>query len=86
MVDDFKPQQPNSDQDSLTDKPDDFQTAYDNKPETYVTPNGEPTTLETVQQQETTLKMPKKKSSAGKWLLGGLVVIDRKSTRLNSSH
>lgn len=73
MVDDFRPQQP-KEQGQPDNKPDDFQAAYDDKPETYVTPTGEPTTLETAQ-QETPLAMPKKKRGAGKWLLGGLVVL-----------
>lgn len=73
MVDDFRPQQP-KEQGQPDSKPDDFQAAYDDKPETYVTPTGEPTTLETAQ-QETPLAMPKKKRGAGKWLLGGLVVL-----------
>lgn len=69
-MDDFKPQQPNE----PTDKPDDFQATYENKPETYVTPAGEPTTLNTVPQPS--LEIPKKKKSgAKKWLLGGLVVL-----------
>ena len=72
-MDDFKPQQPNEPE-QANDKPDDFQAPFDDKPETYVTPTGEPTALETPQ-PAAPLVMPKKKSGAGKWLLGGLVVL-----------
>ena len=72
MVDDFRPQQP-KEQGQPDNRPDDFQGAYDDKPETYVTPTGEPTTLEAV--QTAPLAMPKKKGGAGKWLLTGLVVL-----------
>lgn len=73
MVDDFRPQQPKQ-PGQPGDKPDDFQRTYDDKPETYVTPAGEPTTLEPPQ-KTTPLAMPKKKGGAGKWMLGGLVVV-----------
>ncbi len=73
-MDDFKPQQPQKQDDLSSEKPNDFQAAYEEKPETYVTPSGEPTTLETVQQQPSPLT-PKKKGGAGKWLLGGLVIL-----------
>lgn len=73
MVDDFRPQQ-QQEPGQPNDKPDSFQASYDDKPETYVTPAGEPTTLETPQ-QVTPLAMPKKKGGAGKWLLWGVVVL-----------
>jgi uncharacterized protein HemX len=73
MVDDFRPQQ-SQEPGQPNDKQDNFQAAYDDKPETFVTPTGEPTTLETPQQMAP-LTMPKKKGGAGKWLLGGLVVL-----------
>lgn len=72
-MDDFKPQQPQKQDDLSSEKPNDFQAAYDEKPETYVTPSGEPTTIEATQQPS--LTMPKKKGGAGKWVLGGLVVL-----------
>lgn len=72
-MDDFKPQQPQKQDDLSSEKPNDFQAAYDEKPETYVTPSGEPTTIEATQQPS--LAMPKKKSGVGKWLLVGVVVL-----------
>lgn len=72
-MDDFKPQQPQKQDDLSSEKPNDFQAAYDEKPETYVTPSGEPTTIEATQQPS--LAMLKKKGGAGKWLLVGVVVL-----------
>lgn len=71
-MDDFRrtPQQPNE----PNDKPDDLQGMYENKPETYETPSGEPTTLD-APRTEPSLEKPKKKSHAGKWLLWGFVIL-----------
>lgn len=72
-VDDFKPRQQPEQQ--PTDKPEgDFQATYENKPETYVTPTGEPTTLSAAPQPS--LEIPKKKrSGAKKAILWGVVVL-----------
>lgn len=73
MVDDFRPQQPDQTGEP-TNKPDDFQATYEDKPETYVTPTGEPTTLDSTP-AETPLVITKKKSGAKKWLLWSVVVL-----------
>lgn len=76
MVDDFRPGQPQQPNESTepTDKPDDFQATYENKPETYVTPTGEPTTLEETPRDASTVAA-KKKPGVAKWLLVAIVVL-----------
>jgi hypothetical protein len=73
-VDDFKPQQ------TPPQKPDEpvgfTQPNPDNEPETYVTPEGRPTTLgEAHAEPQAQAPVTPKKSGVTKWVLGGMAVL-----------
>lgn len=72
-MDDFKPQQP-KDLDQPTQEPVGAATPSEEKPEVYQPPVIDPAPIEATP-QPVPLAIPKKKSSAQKWLLGGLVVL-----------
>lgn len=74
-MDDFKPQQQTPPQ--KPDEPQGFTGSNpDNVPETYVTPEGTPTTLgEAHAEPQAQTVVASKKSGAKKWLLGGVAVL-----------